>query len=280
MRNQGIEFSTNLNLMQRQNFNWNFYFNFTHYTNKITMLPEERKTREVEGYKGYANGTSFIGEGLPLHTFYMYKYAGVDSETGNPLWWKDVTDENGNVTREKTASYASATQYLCGDPTPDLYGGFGTSVDFFGFDASVAFTYSIGGLSYDSGYAGFMASPTGTSVGGNYHRDLLNAWSEDNKSSNIPRLQYGDEYSVATSDRFLVDASYLNIQNITIGYTLPQNITRKFLVSKLRVYVVCDNVWYWSRRKGFDPRYSFSGGTNNVSYSPIRTISGGINVTF
>ena len=85
---------------------------------------------------------------------------------------------------------------------------------------------------------------------------------------------------VATSDRFLMDASYLNVQNITVGYTLPQNITRKFLVSRLRLYVVCDNVWYWSRRKGLDPRQSMTGGSNNAMYSPIRTISGGINVTF
>jgi hypothetical protein len=125
-----------------------------------------------------------------------------------------------------------------------------------------------------------MTSPQGTSVGGNYHRDILKAWSSDNKDSNIPRLQYGDEYTSAMSDRFLVDASYLNIQNITIGYTLPERITRKFFVSRLRIYAVCDNVWYWSRRKGFDPRQSFTGGTNHTTYSPIRTISGGINVTF
>ena len=93
-------------------------------------------------------------------------------------------------------------------------------------------------------------------------------------------MQYGDEYTTAGSDRFLVDASYLSINNITVGYTLPENITRKFLVSKLRLYVVCDNVWYWSRRKGLDPRQSFTGGTNNAMYAPIRTISGGINITF
>jgi hypothetical protein len=110
------------------------------------MLPAEHKTKTVQGYSGYANGSTFLAEGLPLHTFYMYKYAGVDHKTGEPLWYKDVTAADGSVTRETTSKYAEATKYLCGDPTPKLYGGFGTSVDFMGFDISVAFTYSIGGL--------------------------------------------------------------------------------------------------------------------------------------
>ena len=281
MRNQGVEFSTNLNIMQRQNFNWNFYFNFTHYTNKITMLPEERKTREVEGYKGYANGTSFLGEGLPLNTFYMYKYAGVDPETGNPLWYRNVLDENGKVTgREKTDSYSTATQYLCGDPTPDLYGGFGTSVDFHGFDVSVAFTYSIGGLAYDSGYAGYMGSPSQSSAGTNFHKDILKAWTPDNPNTDVPKFQYNEQYTAASSDRFLTDASYLNFQNAQIGYTFPARITNKMHISRIRLFAACDNIWYVSRRVGLDPRQSFSGATSNAMNSPVRTVSGGLNITF
>ena len=281
MRNQGIEFSTNLNVMQRQNFNWNVYFNLTHYTNKITMLPEERKTRVVEGYEGYANGTTFLGEGLPLNTFYMYKYAGVDPATGNPLWYKDVKDENGNITgRETTSSYSSATQYLCGDPTPDLYGGFGTSLDFYGFDVAVAFTYSIGGLSYDSGYAAYMSSPTQSSAGTNFHKDILKSWTPDNPNTDIPKFQYNEQYTAASSDRFLTDASYLNFQNAQIGYTVPERLTRKIHVNRLRLYVACDNIWYWSRRQGLDPRQSFSGATSNAMNSPVRTLSGGLNITF
>ena len=202
------------------------------------MLPEERKTRTVEGYKGYANGTSFVGEGLPLHTFYMYKYAGVDPETGDPLWWKDVTetDASGNekVTgREKTAEYSEATQYLCGDPTPKLYGGFGTSLDYRGFDLALAFTYSIGGLVYDSGYASYMGSPTQSSAGSNYHKDILKAWTPENRNTDVPKFQYNEQYTAASSDRFLTDASYLNFQNAQIGYTFPERLVRKLYLSRI-----------------------------------------------
>ena len=281
MRNSGVEMSANIGLYRNENINWNFYVNLTHYTNKITMLPQDKKTVTVEGYEGYANGSRFVGEGLPLNTFYIPKYAGVNQETGQSMWVKDILDKDGNVTgKTTTTEYSEATQYLCGAPTPDIYGGFGTSIDFYGFDFSASFTYSVGGLSYDSGYAGFMTSPTSLSIGSNYHKDVFKAWSPDNRNSNIPRFQYQDQYTASESDRFLTDASYLNFQNAQLGYTLPERITKKLYISRLRVYVACDNIIYWSRRQGFDPRFSFAGTTNSAVNSPVRTVSGGLNITF
>lgn len=276
MRNQGVELSANVVLMQKRNFLWNFYANFTHYTNKITMLPEDKKTVEVEGYPGYANGSSFIGEGLPFNTFYMQKYAGVDPDTGDPLWY--MTDKDGaQVTTNK---YSDATKYLCGDPTPALYGGFGTSLDFYGFDVAMAFTYQIGGLVYDSGYATYMSSPQQSNLGTNFHKDILKAWTPENRNTDIPKFQYNEQYSAASSDRFFVNASYLNFQNAQVGYTLPERVTSKLHVSRLRIYAACDNIIYWSCRRGLDPRQSLTGATSNAMTSPVRTISGGLNITF
>jgi hypothetical protein len=82
------------------------------------------------------------------------------------------------------------------------------------------------------------------------------------------------------STRFFTDASYLNIENINFGYTLPRNFTRKFQVEGLRLYFAAENVYYWSKRKGFDPRQSYSGAPNATTYSPMRTLSGGLTVTF
>lgn len=169
---------------------------------------------------------------------------------------------------------------LHGDALADVYGGFSTSLQAYGLDLSVAFTYQIGGQVLDYGYMYYMDSPNGTSTGFNFHKDLWNSWSPENTNTNIPRLTYNDQYSAATSDRFLTDASYLNIQNITLGYTLPQRITRKFLVERLRIYLACDNVWYTSKRQGLDPRQSINGITNPYYYAPIRTFSGGLTVTF
>ena len=281
MRNSGVEVGLNAGIIRNNRFQWDFNLNFTHYTNKILMIPDENKSSVIEGHGGYASGNKFLGEGLPLNTFYLRQYAGVDRETGESLWYMDITDSDGNPTgrRTVTSNYDDATQYLCDDPTPKLYGGFGTSLSFFGFDVSAQFTYSIGGLTYDSGYASLMAPPGGT-VGSNYHKDVLKAWTPENPGSDIPRWQYNDQNVDGASDRFLIDASYLNFQNAQIGYTLPERITGKFFVSRLRVYLACDNIVYWSRRRGLDPRYSFDGSTSNLVNSPVRTLSGGINITF
>ena len=292
MRNSGVEFAVNGNIMSRRDFSWDAYINFTHYTNKIIMLPETHKNRTIDGYQGYASGNKFVGEGLPLNTFLMPKYAGVDKTNGLPMWYRDIVetdadgepvlDENGNqifLSRETTTEYSEATDYLCDDPTPDLYGGFGTSVSWKGFDVSASFTYSIGGLTYDGGYAGYMAPPGGT-VGSNYHEDVLNAWTPENKDSDIPRFVYNDQNVNATSDRFLVPASYLNFQNAQIGYSFPARMLSRIKLSRLRMYVTCDNIWYWSYRRGLDPRQSLSGSTSAESYSPVRTVSFGLNLTF
>jgi hypothetical protein len=265
----------------------------THVANKVTALADQYKNQTIEGYHGYIDGSYYVAEDLPLYSFYMREYAGVN-ENGESNWWKDVMDQreigkNPDGTpimeeyvkeRVKTTDYANASRYIQKSALPKVYGGFSTSVSAYGFDASIAFTYQLGGLVYDSGYAHFMASPYGSFAGSNYHKDILNSWSEDNNESNIPRLQYGDQYTGSMSSRFLTDASYLNIQNINVGYTLPSSFTQKFGVSSLRLYLACDNVTYWSKRRGLDPRYSFSGSSNFANYSPIRTISGGVNIVF
>ena len=280
MRNSGIEFSINGNIIKTRNLSWDAYVNFTHYTNRILSIPAEHKTTSVDGHDGFISGSRYVGEGLPLNTFYLKSYAGVETETGLSQWYMDVADASGKVTREKTTDYNKASYYLCGDPIPDLYGGFGTSLSIGGFDMAMAFTYQIGGLAYDSGYATFMASPVYTSLGMNFHKDVLKAWTPDNKESSVPRFQYADTYTAASSDRFLTSASYLNFQNAQIGYTVPSHITEKMDVGKLRVYISCDNIWYVSCRKGFDPRFNFSGTSNYAVNSPVRTISGGINLVF
>ena len=292
MRNSGIEFAINGNIMRTDDFSWDAYFNFTHFTNKVLDLPKTHENRVIDGHPGYASGNKFVGEGLPLNTFLMPKYAGVDKTNGLPMWYKDIIqkDEAGNpvldekgqeivLGRETTTEYSEATDYLCDDPTPDLYGGFGTSFSWRGFDLSASFTYSIGGLTYDGGYAGYMGPPGGT-VGSNYHEDVLKAWTPENPNSDIPRFVYNDQNINASSDRFLVPASYLNFQNAQLGYTFPSRMLAKAKISRLRTYVTCDNIVYWSYRTGLDPRQSLSGSTSAENYSPVRTISFGLNLTF
>ena len=276
MRNIGIEAEFNIGLIKTKDLLWDLRFNMTHYKNKVLYLPEENKTNTVDGHAGFISGLYYYGENMPLYTFYIPKYAGV-SENGESLFYKDVV-KDGVKTVETTTTYSEATKYLCGSSLPKLYGGFGTSLSYKGLDFSMDFTYQLGGKTYDSTYASLMQSPQTSTRGRNFHTDLLNAWSQDNKGSNIPRFQYGDVNTAQTSDRFLTDASYLSIQNINLGYTLPTTMLKA--LQRVRVYLSADNVFVWSKRQGLDPRQSLMGQPNGETYAPIRTISGGLTVTF
>ncbi len=281
MINGGIEIDLNTRILSGKDYSWDFNVNLTWYKNEISRIADKNKTLSLEGHDGYTSGTYFYGEGKPLYTFYMQQYAGVDQTTGKPLYWRDVKDSNGNVTgRETTDNYSEASQYLCGTALPSVYGGFGTSATFKGFDFAINFAYQIGGQVYDGDYASYMGSPQTSRRGYAIHADVLNAWTPENSTSNIPRWVFGDSQNAPSSDRFLTDASYLNLQNINFGYSLPKSLIKKLQLSKLRVYLACENVWLWSKRQGLNPMQSISGAVNNTYYAPVRTISGGINVTF
>lgn len=291
MTNAGVEIDLNATIINTKDITWSVNANLTWYKNTLSYLPEERKTMTRDGVSGYQSGSYFYGEGIPLYTYHLRRYAGVDPETGDARYWHKVTDADKTANRYEgiavgdlaAVTYDGLTSqdyFLCGSALPTTYGGFGTSVRAYGFDLSLDFGYSLGGQVYDGQYALYMTSPTSTQRGYNFHADILKAWSPENPTSNIPRLQYGDQYVATSSDRFLTSANYLSLQNINFGYTLPQNIVRKMFLSKLRVYLSCDNVWLWAKRQGIDPRQSISGSVNNTYYAPIRTISGGLSVSF
>ncbi|MGN1220965.1 MAG: SusC/RagA family TonB-linked outer membrane protein, partial [Candidatus Cryptobacteroides sp.] len=271
MTNQGVELNLSGSIIRTKNVDWSVNLNLSHNVNRVTYLPEDNKSSEIEGHGGYLSGYRYVGEGLPLYTWYIKKYAGV-SEEGLPMWYK----KDGTT----STNYDNGAYFLCGDPHPVVYGGFGTSLNAYGFDLSVNFLYSAGGQIMDNGYKSLMGSPYAGVTGGNYHRDLLNAWSSDNRDSNIPRAQYNDQNINAVSDRFLIDGSCLTLKNISLGYTFPSKWMEKIKVTSLRLYASCDNVFYWSRRQGLDPRTSLTGDTSSTSYSPMRTISGGISFKF
>ncbi len=279
MMNRGLELDLHFNIFKTRDFSWNIGLNATHYRNKILMLNEDNRGNILDGHAGYVNGLYFHGEGLPLHTFRLKKYAGVSSE-GESLWYQ-VLDSGETVT---TTQSSNATYYNCGSSDPDLYGGFNTSLTFKGFDFSINFSYSIGGKAIDYGYQALMANPSAGNTGFAFHKDILKAWSETNRDSDIPRFQYAvsdaDTGATDTSDRFLTDASTLTLQNFNIGYTFPGKWINRLGLSNLRLYVSGDNLCWWSCRKGFDPRGSFWGSTSTSSYSPVRTFTGGLTVQF
>lgn len=273
MVNTGVEASLSADIIRTRNVNWNFGMNISWQKNRITYIPEAKAGRVIDGHKGYVDGSLFYGEGLPIYTYYTKRFAGVD-ENGRALYYRD-----GDDGMETTTDYSLADYYLCGDAMPTVFGGFNTSLSFYGVDISAQFDYSLGGKKWDSGYQGLMFAPTTLSNGAGIHRDVFKAWTPENTNTDIPMYYYGDVYSAATSDKYLQSADYLAFRNLTIGYTFPQSISRKLKMEKLRIFALCENVAYWTTRKGFDPRTGLTSGSYG-GYAPMRTITGGIQIQF
>ena len=290
MRNAGLELDLHWTPIDHKNFKWLVDFNVSHVRDKILRLPDDLKSNVVDGHAGFINeDTSFIskyryyiGEGLPLYSWYLREYAGVDKATGQALYNKYEVDDNGNVVGEPTTTFNAdeATYRLNGNAMPDLYGGLGMTFQLYGFDFSFNLTYQLGGTAYDYAYQIIMHNGSGNQIGTTWHTDILNAWTPSNTDTNVPRLNQSDVYTSSRSDRFLVSASYLNFQNVNFGYTLPAKVTRLAKIDSVRLYCSADNLFYISARRGFDPRYSLAGYNNMSAHNPIRTISGGITLTF
>ncbi|MBO5795267.1 MAG: TonB-dependent receptor [Bacteroides sp.] len=270
MRNSGWEIELNYTPVETNDVKWTINANATFLKNEIVELHPDLKGEMISGSQVYREGES-------IYQFYMVEYAGVDPETGLAQYWAKEGDEEFK-TDDWSKAY-NTNRKGTGDIMADVYGGIGTTVEFYGFDFSVQCAYQFGGKMYDSGYSSLMHGGASSDAGQNWHKDILNAWSPENKNTNIPRLDAIDSYTNATSTRFITSSDYFSINNITLGYTLPKRWTKALGVESLRLYGAADNVALFSARQGFDPRMSYTSATSST-YSALRTISGGVKLTF
>ena len=267
MVNRGVELDLSSSLINTKNFTWDITLNLTHFKNKVLELAPELNGQLIDGSRIYREGES-------MYQLYLPKYVGVNPETGESQWALTKPNAAGETV---TTSYseAASNRFATGDILPKVYGGFGTSLTFHGFDFSIVFAYQLGGRILDYTYQDLMGvDATGKAM----HVDMLNAWTSENKNTNVPRMNVKDLYTNNLSDRWLTSSDYLSLQNITFGYTLPKSLTRKLQIDGIRLYFVADNVALLTARKGLDPRQGYVAADN--VYSPIRTISGGISLNF
>ena len=286
MRNTGFEVEINADIIKNHNFNWNVALNFTHYKNELTKLPSNKP--DDLWPDGFNRGNYWWKKGSSIYNWAGYEYLGVDPETGKPQYahYDKVKDENGydtnvidyNSFKIVNSSSEATIVNLNKSAIPDITGGLSTTLQFYGFDISVQTAFQIGGWVRDSYYASLMNAGQ---KGANFHTDMYQRWTPANTDTDIPALNYENQNAGidGISDFFLTKASYFSLRNVTIGYTLPKTLTNKIGINKLRVYASGDNIWLKSKRKGLDPRQSFSGATGYV-YSALSAYSLGVNVSF
>lgn len=273
MSNRGIEAQINAAIIKSKNFKWDVQLNMTSLRNRVTKLP---------GGLAYTNGTKRVAEGKDLYAFYLRQWYGVDPTDGSGLYYRNPGLANGTDVRigkggdSLTTNPTNALYAYSGSAIPKIFGSFTNTVSYKGVSLSFLINYQLGGKFYDGNYAGYM----GLSYGKSLHADALKAWQKPGDITDIPRLDItaGSNFN-AQSNRWLVDASYLSIRNLTLAYAFDRSVLQKIKCDVLKIFISGENVYVFSKRKGLNPTESFTG-TNSAIYTPNRVLSAGINVTF
>jgi TonB-linked SusC/RagA family outer membrane protein len=282
MTNSGFEGSLEWDAVTKENFNYTVGFNISTNKNVIDNLDQE----------SIKSGSKILEVGGDVYQFYLKEWAGVNPENGTPMWYvnevSDDFEESRTVEsaytnplggdREVTSDYSDAERVRMGSALPDFYGGLTNRITYKDFDLNFYFYYSLGGQVYNYDYAGNMHD--GTQPGYNLAVDAANAWTPNNKFTNVPRyiVSGGDEGNQLSS-RFLEDASYLRLKNISLAYNLPKNILEKFKMDTFKLSVSGENLWTLTDYKGFDPEGSLSGTTNN-SIPGVKVVNVGLKINF
>lgn len=273
MENWGYEAELNTDVLKTKDWDIRLGINATHVKNRITRLAD------INREQGITTGNFKYLEGKSIYEFYTWKYAGVDAATGKALYYKDEMVNDVPTGKLLTTSVASeGTRYYTGKSAfNDLYGGIDLNLRYKNIDVAALTSYAIGGYVWDAPYQSLMYAGGGIIT--TWHSDVLKRWQKPGDVTDVPKVQDLYQDANATSDRWLIDASYFQIRNISLGYTLPNALSERWNLGATRFYVAADNVVLWSRRKGLDPHQTFTGDVNNA-YSPIRTISVGITTSF
>ena len=301
LRNAGLELDFTGHIINNKNFKLDLSVNAEFLNNELLTMPIEPATGlpkllDQNGNYGRAKGHS-------LYDFYIREWAGVDAATGDALWNQYYHDANTNgvvdsgeginslteyqdanpgnaISKTTTTVYADATEKFTGHSViPTVRGAFNLKARFYGFDVSTQFAYSLGGHAYDGRYAQLLSN--GQAGSQNYHIDARNAWKNTGDVTDVPRLQSNINTRVnATSTRFITSSDYLALNNVKVGYSIPQNFLKKSGLSSVNLWMSGDNLFLLSNRKGFDPRNTQSGASSVYRYAPLTTLSMGVRVKF
>jgi TonB-linked SusC/RagA family outer membrane protein len=253
--NKGFELALNARLIERRRFTWVASANFSRNINTITKLGESNNMTEG------SQNEKIYREGESVGSFYGYVYEGVDAETGD-IKLRNL-DDNPKIT-------TGGDRTVIGSIQPDFTYGFSTNLTYRRWDAFVSLQGSQGNEVYNKLHRHLIESNRTY----NLSTDVLNAWTEE-KPSDTPRIGASVNANTLYS-RYVEDASFLKIRNITLGYNLPLKIAKTTV--KLRAFVSAQNLYTFTKYTGYDPE--IAGGVDTGMYPTSRTFLAGAGITF
>jgi TonB-linked SusC/RagA family outer membrane protein len=292
--NSGWEFQITSHNCTR-NFLWNTTLNITFEHNKVTGLNKDANGNNESVDVGYVNRLQ-VGE--PMAAFYLVKMAGIyqskeeilSQPHGQELY--DAGIRPGDVKYEdlnKDGIIDDNDRQFCGSPFPKFFGSIINEFKYKGFDLSFGLQFSFGSKLY----AYWKSSNKVANLGG-YNSQILeseweNRWTDGNHSNSTPRAVasgYSYKNNTLESTRYLENNDFLRIRNLTIGYTLPEGITDKLEIQKVRFYVTAENLYTFTSYDGYDPEVAIFPnrttyrGTDAGSVPQLRSFVFGVNVGF
>lgn len=294
MKNTGIEMTIGGDIVRTQDWTWSIEANIGHNKNELTDIYKQKDTNgnmvakpvivgDNSGIAGAASRILEIGE--PIDTYWLKEWAGVDTETGAPLWYMDEKDANGNVTgRTTTSSYSKASYYKCGTSNPKFFGGFNTSLNYKNFDLSAVFGYSLGGHIFNYNRIEYDSDGAYTDRNQMKLQDGWTRWEKPGDVATHPKAVYGNtSNSNKASSRFIESNDYLKLRSLTLGYTfkLPD-----YGIQNVRLYFTGENLLTFSGYSGVDPEVPVTSGGQITGtstpgiYPTVRKFMFGLNLSF
>jgi outer membrane receptor protein involved in Fe transport len=257
VRNRGVELDLNGDIIRKKDLTWSAGVNFTYNRNLVTSLGNANQ---------YQVSTFLIKEGLPVNSHYIVKYAGVDPQTGEALYY----DRNGNINSNYSFN-ASVAEFGANDPT--IYGGFNTSVRWKNWSADVLFSYVTDISRYNA--MDWYTLNNNSNVYSNQSRRWLDRWRKAGEAAE--EASFGSPRTF--SSRHIQDASFLRLRTAQISYNLPESLLARTQVIKgVTVYLQGQNLLTFTKWNGFDPEdYNANA---FFEYPAPRTMVAGVRVQF
>ena len=258
MMNQGIEFKIISTNIKTRDFTWQSIFNISHSTNKILKLnfKGDQITQLNSSDKYYAVG-------YPVAQWYLHEWAGVDPETGNPLW-KYADGTLSTTPPAANGETSNDNKKVCGTAMPTFYGGFTNNLTWKNWELDVLFTFSCGGKMINATRSSLLTYTTENAY--NLSKDILRMWQVPGQQTDIPKLNHASivgsyDYSLGiTTTRFLEDSSYLRLKSLQLTYNVPQSFLQKIKIfNQFKVYAAMTNVFTVTGYSGIDPEVSAFG---------------------
>lgn len=271
VKNTGWEFLMNYRKQLTRDFSIDASFNFSTLKNKVLALGDNVQPITSGAMSSYFNDSpSITMPGHPIGSFYGYRIDGFDAN-GDFIF--SDTDNNGIVNAED--------KVILGNPIPDFSYGLNINMTYKDFDLTMFFQGVAGNEIFNQ-----MKYTYYFDYSNNCVTDVLNAWSETNKNTNIPimKTENTNGGNSLPSEFYIENGAYFRCKNFQIGYTLPKKCLDKMGFNNLRFYVGVQNLFTITDYSGYDPEVSsnvlFSRGIDNSSYPNARTYTFGFNASF